>query len=308
MTAVIARQATRLLVVWIAAALVITSAMAAAPAAAQLHERQVFLTVLDKSGAVVKDLSARDFSVREGGATREVTAAELALDPLVVSILVDTTQPPPGWDAGTQDLRKALASFVDAVLAGQEGASVSLGEFAGAAVTTVPFTTKAELLQSAIQKIYQGQRPGGVLLEALIDASRQLTPQQTPRREIVSIDFNSTESSQVQPTKVVTAVHDSGATLWAVSITRTGDNQKADNFATSASPRESVLSKLPDATGGQHLRIIGTSSLEATLLKLADILSHQYLVTYRSPNAGPVPSIAASSPRGATVLRAPMMR
>jgi hypothetical protein len=185
---------------------------------------------------------------------------------------------------------------------------VSLGEFAGAAVTTVPFTTKAEPLQSAIQKIYQGQRPGGVLLEALIDASRRLTPQETPRREIVSIDFNSSESSQVQPTKVVTAVHDSGATLWAVSITRSGDNQKADNFPTSASPRESVLSKLPDATGGQHLRIIGTSSLEATLLKVADILGHQYLVTYRSPNAGPVPSITVTSPRGATVLRAPMMR
>src|SRR5258706_9517864 len=129
MTAYVVRQAARFVAVCAAAAFAFTSAHAAAPPKSELHEHQVFLTVLDKSGAVVKDLSAHDFSVREGSTVREVKAAELASDPLVLSILVDTTPPPPGWDAGTQDIRKALASFISAVLASQEGTQVSLGEF-----------------------------------------------------------------------------------------------------------------------------------------------------------------------------------
>jgi hypothetical protein len=286
-----------------AGTLLLTPMRTAGQSPAGPREKQIFVTVLDKSGAVVKDLQPSDFSVREDNAVREVTAAEAATDPLALAILVDTTRPPQGTDAGTQDLRKALASFVSTVQSAHEDTVISLTEFAGASVTMVNFTTKTADLSAAISKIYGGQQSGGVLFEALVDASRRVGRMSTPRRAIVSVDFDNTaESSQVLPSKVIEEVHAAGASLWALSIQRTGE-------AFAPPPlRESLLDALPNLTGGEHWHAIGTSSLESNLLKLADILTHQYLITYIRPDAKPVSVITPSSPRGAKTLMSPWLR
>jgi hypothetical protein len=303
----VVRQAVLLLA---AGAFALNPPRTAAKSSPQGHEKQIFVTVLDKSGAVVKDLSAKDFSVKEDNATRQVTGAELATEPLFLSVLVDTTSPPPGLESAPQDLRKALTSFVSALQSTREDTAISLTEIAGAAVTTVNFTTKTDQLRAAIQKIYPGQRSGAVLLEALVDASKRIdsaTP--SPRRAILEIDFDSAESSQVLPTKVFEAVQAAGASVWALSIVRTGDSIKSENNYTANAPvKEAVLSKLPDVTGGQRIRSIGTSSLESTLLRVADILTHQYMVTYVRPDGNPVSSIKPSSPRGVKVLMSPWVR
>ena len=56
-------------------------------------EKSILVTVLDKSGAPIKDLTAAEFVVTEDGKRREVTGAELATEPLFVSVIVHTSKP-----------------------------------------------------------------------------------------------------------------------------------------------------------------------------------------------------------------------
>jgi len=251
--------------------------------------------------------------VREDDEIRQVTAAQLATDPLTVAILVDSTKDPQGTDATTQDMRKALASFVTAMQGASGDTAMSLTQCAGAAVTDVSFTTRSEELRSGIQRMGGSPQSVAVLLEALMDASQRLGRASSPRRAIVSVDFDSSaEGSYVLPTRVAEAVHAAGASFWAISIQRTGVAFPGLNvpgiYAAPVNVRQSLLSVLPDLTGGEQLHVIGTASLESTLLRLADALTHQYLVTYIRPDAKPVVSISAESPRGAKTLIAPWVR
>jgi hypothetical protein len=230
-----------------------------------------------------------------------------------LSLIVDTTKEASATDATRPDLIKALTSFVSTVQSASEGSAISLTECGGAAVMQVDFTTNTSILRSAIQHLAYGPQPEAVLLEALIDTGKKLGRVSSPRRVIVSLDFvNSVEASSVLPEKVGEAVHAAGASYWALSIQRSLSGYAAVGMlgvdARPPDARHAVLALLPDSTGGQHLNVFGTSSLEATLLKLADILTHQYLVTYVRPDAKPVSSITASSPRGDKALVAPVVR
>jgi len=181
-------------------------------------QKSILVTVVAPASAPIKDLGARDFVLREDNATREVTGAELSNEPLFISILVDTSQPRLDVPPATQDLRTALGSFVKTVQAGSPDAQFSIMEFGGAAVPTVPFTAQHSELDKGIKRLVPNQRAGAVLLEALVDTGKSLSDKPTPRRAIVSIDFDPQETSSLQPKRVIEDVHKSGATVWAISI------------------------------------------------------------------------------------------
>jgi von Willebrand factor type A domain len=264
-------------------------------------QKSALVTVISESGAPIKDLAARDFVVREDNASREVTGAELAPEPLFISLLVDTTQPPPGSPASiTQDLRRALTTFVKEIQAVSPDAQIAVMEFAGASVTTLDFTSKSDALEKTVQRLFPNQQAGAVLLEALSDASRKLSDKETPRRAIVSIDFNSPEGSAEQSMKkVAEEVRKGGATVWAVSI-RGG--------TASANPREAVLNAVTQASGGLRLTAVDSSGLEPMLKKVANSLTSQYTVTFMRPGNATPKAVRFETTRGTKVQMTPWMR
>jgi len=144
---------------------------------------------------------------------------------------------------------------------------------------------------------------GGVLLEALIDASRELGRKPSPRRAIVSVSFNSPETSSVQPRAVADAVLKAHVSFWASSI----ESQAAAGATSSvATPgREMILANLPRQSGRQRLTALSAGSLDAMLKSIAHALSSQYLVTYTRPAGAAVKSITPAVNRGAKVMMAP---
>ena len=62
-------------------------------------QRTVIVTVLDKAGAAVKNVTAGDLAVLEDSATREVVDVKPVAEPLTVAVLVDNTKPTMGKDA-----------------------------------------------------------------------------------------------------------------------------------------------------------------------------------------------------------------
>jgi len=66
--------------------------------------------------------------------------------------------------------------------------------------------------------MFPTKQSGGVLLEALVDASKELGKRPGHRRVVVSVSFNSPEVSTIEPKLVAEAVGKAGVSFWAVSI------------------------------------------------------------------------------------------
>ncbi len=293
------------------AAAVLAPVLAAAPQGGV--EKSIFVTVLDKAGAPLRDLEPAEFLVREDDVSRQVIDARLATEPLFVSLLVDTAKPLAGVPFPSQDLRRGLTTFVKTVQAANAASEVALVELAGASVTTVPFTTLFDDLAKGVGRLVPSQRSSAVLLEGLVDAARTLGDKPGPRRAIVSVTFASPEASTLEPRNVAVAVQQSGAAFWAVTV-RGAENPSAFQAGgnaqnnTLAPTREVVLVNLPDATGGLRLTAVSSASLESLLKRIATALTAQYVVTYLRPDGPPVKVIRVAAARGATVLRGAWVR
>ncbi|HEX6323497.1 MAG TPA: hypothetical protein VFZ36_07215 [Vicinamibacterales bacterium] len=284
----------------IAAVAAIATVAAMASPGSQPQRKSFLVTVIAPASGPVTDLTAGDFIVREGGETRDVVSAVRPAFPLAVSLLVDTTQPPPGMDTAPRDLRAALASFVDSLRASSPGARIALVEVSGGAVTTAPFDAKPEELTAAIARLFPAHPADAVFLEAIRAAAASLSPMPTPRRAIVTVDFNSSESLNEATMKRMTdALQQSGATVWAVSVRlpRAGGSR-----------REPALNLITKNSGGLRLVANASSGLEAQLKQVADSLASQYLVDFRRPDASPMKPLQMETTRGLKVHVSPMSR
>lgn len=279
----------------VAALCLLVTARAAAP---QGQQKMALVTVVADGSGPIRDLTAKDFIVTEDGQKREVVGAALADDPLSVALLVDTSSPAAGTTPPVQDLRNALTAFVKAVQSQNSAAHVSLSEFGGAAVERVPFSKPGDL-GNAIGRLYPNQQGQAVLLEALVDAGKQLAAQPAPRRAIVSVDFNTPEGSAERTMKnAVEAVHKAGATLWSVSV--------RGSVSTTPS-REDVLNKMVQANGGLRLMPVDVTGLDPNLKIVANSLASQYTVSFMRTGGNPK-TTKFETTRGAKVQMTPWMR
>ena len=279
--------------------LVGVSLIATAVAAAQ-QQKTALVTVVAETGSPAANLTAKDFVVREDRATREVVAAERSTEPLYIALLVDTTQPPVGVTAPIQDLRRSLSTFLTTIKGAVPDAQISVMDFAGAAVTTVPFTAETEAVDKFIQRLFPNRRADAVLIEAMVDAGKSLSDKPTPRRAIVSVDFNSPDSSAQHTMKqAADNIRKAGATVWAVSVRGT---------ANSAAGREEVLNVVTRASGGMRLTTVEATGLEAMLKTIANSLLSQYVVTFARPGSGEVKTTQMETSKGGKVLLTPWMK
>ena len=263
-------------------------------------QKSYLVTVIPGAGGPVTDLSSKDFIVKEGGESREVVSVERPPFPLVVSVLVDTTQPPPGMNMLMRDLRAALATFVSSIRASSPGARIELIEVSGGAVTTAGFDAKPEDLDAAVQRIFPAHPSDAVILEAIGSTARSMTNMPTPRRAIVTVDINSSESLNEATMKRMTGdLHQSGATVWSVSVRlpRAGGSR-----------REGALNLITKNSGGLRLVANASSGLEALLQQISNALASQYLVTYARPASAPPQPPQMETTRGLKVHVSPMSR
>jgi len=272
-------------------------------------QKSIIVTVLDQSGAAVKEVAPADLAVAEDGATREVVDVKPATDPMTIAILIDTTKPTMGKDAPTRELRAALTTFVKTIQAASPQSAIGLWEFAGAGVMTQKPTVKTDDLTKRISHIFPGQQPGGVMLEALADASKELSKKETgPRRVILAISLNSPEVSTIEPNDVAMAMRRAGVNFWAVSISANADagSSSQGNSAT----RDVIMENITKASGGLRLTGISAIALEAQVKSIADALLSQSVVTYTRPAGAPatVTSIQAVSKKGLKALTTPWVQ
>src|SRR5688500_2463787 len=228
-------------------------------AAPRPGEKVALVTVLAEGGIPIRQLTAKDFIVKEDGNKRDVIDARLATEQLVVALMLDTAQPVRGA-APTQELRKAAMAFVQTIHGVHPDARIALWQFASAAIATVDFTNKGDDLASAISRLFPNLQSTAVLLDAVEAVGKQLALKPTSRRAMVTVDFNSPEgSTDGMLQKAADSVTNSGATLWAASV-RPGPPTSGN--------REELLDTMTKASGGRRFMAADPLALPGILKKV----------------------------------------
>ena len=240
------------------------------------------------------------------GHARPVVAAERSTEPIFVTLLVDTLAPPLGAPAGaagfsqTQDLRRALTSFVTTIKGGSPDAQIAIMDYAGASVTVARLHELGDRARQVHPAAVSEPQADGVLIEAMVDAAKKLSDKPSPRRAIVSVDFNSRDSSAVHTmNQAAENIRKSGATVWTASVRRT---------SATSSNREEVLNVVTRASGGMRLTVVEATGLESMLKSIANSLLSQYMVTFTRPPNTEVKSTQMETRKGGKVLLTPWMR
>jgi VWFA-related protein len=258
-------------------------------------ERSVYASVLDKAGAPVQSLTARDFVVTEDGVSREVLRATRADDPLQVAVLVDTSQAVYPY---VQDIRRALRAFFSELPGDHEFALIAFGE---RPTTLVKFTRDRGQLEAGIGRLFARPGTGAYALDAIVDASRTLRLREGARHVIVLITTEGPEFSNRYHENVLDELRPS-ATLQSFVITRARAVLRDD----ARRQREITIAEGAVDTGGRREHLLTSMALEDRLRDLAIELKHQYRVDYARPAAlVPPEEIRVTVKRADLTVRAP---
>lgn len=250
--------------------------LCAASASAQTKQRTLYVSVLDRQGAPVKDLTPEGIVVREDGVAREVLKVEPATDPMRVVLLVDNSQ---AASRAIQFLRDGLGRFVNRITAA--GHSVSFVTLADRPTLEVDATKDAATLKSrGVDRLFARPGAGMYLLDAIIETSRGLVKNEVPRAVMVAVITEGVEFSNASYQQVLEAIRDSGAAFHALVIT---GEAEADQSSDEVRNRNVVLDRGTREFGGRRETLISTLAIPDALDKLATELLNQYKVTYASP-------------------------
>jgi hypothetical protein len=261
---------------------VVASVMLSSPARvlSQASERSMYVSMLDKSGAPVANLTTSDFIVREDNLAREVLRVAPATDPMQIAILVDNST------AAAPDIphiRRALPPFVERLTtptASGRHNEVAIITLAGRPTIAADYSIEADPLKKAIDRIWEEAVPGGYyLLNGIIEISQGFRRREAARPVMVAIVTEGPELSARDPAQVLGPLADSGAALHVITL-----GPPAVGISDEVRYRNAVVDDGPRLSGGTRAQLLAPSALAARLQQLAEVLTRSYRVTYARPD------------------------
>ena len=249
--------------------LVLTAAFLAcdAQASAQVDERVIYVSVVDRDGAPALDLTAKDFIVREDGQAREVLRVARDTDPLQIALLVDNST---SMRNQLSVLRKSVAAFVDAT---REDVQVALITLAERPTIAVGYTTDRTVLHKAIDNLF-AYEAGNYLLDGIAETAQGLAKRTMWRSTLAVLTGLGPELSYRQYTEVLRFFRESGASLHVLQL----------GMGIGEQGREIVLNRGTSETGGRYEQVLSITGLEIKARQLGTEISHQYRVTFARPD------------------------
>ena len=183
------------------------------PASAPADARTIYVTVTDKAGTPVEDLTAADFEIKEGGKAVDIAEAGIAKNPLQIALIVD--------DNGTGLFRSPLTRFVQRM---DGHAVMSLSSVTGQTMRVVDYTQNAEAILQGLATLNArpGTPDGGQLLEGISEAAIELKKREAERPIIIALTVGGEEHSTVNSDHVLDQLRKSGAILHVFSVERLG--------------------------------------------------------------------------------------
>jgi hypothetical protein len=255
--------------------------------AGQPPARRVFVSVVDRTGAPVPDLTAADVRVLEEGVDRTVTRVAPGTEPMRIIVLADASSTV-GRDLSR--VRAALSAFFDALPGGHEVALVSTGRHGR--VRVAPTSDRQPLQAAAAAFGLEGGQNS--LTSMLVDVYDRLVADSPAWPVLVVLTTDGGELPSPQPFESYNAFIQGFAaragSAHAVVLARRGSG-----------PLSAVLDHLTKSVRGTFESSPDPNSLADRMRAVADriaadhrAMSASYEVEYASE--------AADSPRGVRVL------
>ncbi len=266
-------------------------------AAPQALERRIFVTVVDRSGAPVTDLTAAEVVVREDGALREVLRLGRADEPMQIAVLVDDTE---SATTAIADLRRGLQAFIRVLTPG--GHRLALVSFGERPSILVDYTSDPTKLAAGVGRLFAKPGSGSYLLEAMMETTRGFARLEARRPVMVIVTTEGEEFSNDYYATVLDAVNKSGAQVHALIRTGSGAEPSGEGVRN----RNVVLADGPDQTGGGRHYLLTDSSIGPAFERLAAELTAQYQVVYARPQTLiPPERLEVTVRRAGVTVRAP---
>ncbi len=246
--------------------------------------RQVYISATDASGAPVADLTAADVAVKEDGKERPVASLQPAAAPMQVAILVE--------DAGVGAFQSGVAQFLQR--------SIGHGQFSITVLTPqatllVDFTDDVAALRGALGRLGargRVQPDGDQMLDAIARAAKSLQQRKAERPIILALTGTGGQPVSIEPNDVLTTVRSSRAQLNVLFVTGAEVGM--------------VLGDGPGQSGGRIEQVGSVAAIAAALIRIADRLQRQYLLTYTLPDGvKPSERLSVSTSRKGITLTAP---
>jgi len=245
---------------------------------AQALQRSLYVSVLDESGAVVRDLGEKDFVVREDNLAREVLRVAPATAPMQVALLIDNSAYTSRY---IRDFREAAKEFVLGMTSGPVKHEVAIIGIAERPTILTDYTSDRKKLEAGVGRIFTQSQGGLYLLDGIYESANALKKREASRPVIVAVATDGREFSNRYHDQILTALKGAGAAFHAVIL---GPPGAEDVVSTEGRERAMSLDMGTKATGGRYDNVIAASALPARLKQVADELTHQYLVTYARPD------------------------
>jgi VWFA-related protein len=239
--------------------------------------KKIVVSVTDAANKPVTGLTAADFVVKEGDATRDVTSVDAKGDPLYVEMMSDVAY---YMTRVAREVRSGVSAFAKELLTVDPGAQVALVEVAQDAIQVENFTGQGDKLQKSIAMMVAKPDQQTAYLDGLADAAKNLQKKAgaSARRAIVAFTIDETPDKSYEK-NTIPIVRQSGAVVWGVAYRNAANNSDA---------REAVLDQIAKGSGGGRF-VVGTpQNLPTPFTLVADILGNQYVLSYTRP-AGPAP-------------------
>jgi len=243
-------------------------------ASSQALERDMFVSVLDRSDKPVPNLGPRDIAILEDGRLREILRMRRATEPVDLAVLVDTSAA-----AGSQisDLRQGLESLIAQM---RPQAHIALVEFGERPRVLADYTSDAALLAQGVGRIFSIQGSGAYTLEALVDTLKGTKKREAERSAVVIIWMGGLEFSNRDSRDVLALLAEQGPALHVLTVSR---GTPADMMTVDGRNRESVFDRGTRASGGSRQNVLSSMAIKEALDRIATELLSQYRVTYARP-------------------------
>ena len=241
---------------------------------AQAAERVLYVTALDERSKVpVESLTPADLRVTEDDRAREILRVTPATTPMPVAVVVDNQA---AAQATIADLRTALTRFLPEI-AGL--GPVALITTADRPTIAQDYTTDAEKLTQAANRLFSQPGSGATLLDALVEVSRGLGRREEERAAIVLVTLELTEFSTLHYSQVLEGLKKSGAMMSGVIL----NNPRGSNQNDAARNRSVVLDRGIRDSGGTRVDVLTSLSYGTALSQVSAALKHQHRVVYLRP-------------------------
>ena len=231
---------------------------------------RLLMTVTDINDNPVIGLPQNKFKIYEDGVLQTIESFSNTTTPISIVLIMDYSN---SIQPYIEDVEQAAKGLIYQLDLNNNTDEVAVMKFAANTTLVQPFTDNSDDLINAIDKPFTGTLDKTLFFDSTYQAIDLLASNAINERRAVIVITDGVDEGSVNYNLMEAIEHanEKGIPVFTVGL---------GNFFAF------TLQSLADETGGQYFEAPTSSDLEAIYLKIAEILSNQYVIVYQSPSFG----------------------